>query len=106
MVEEPMFRVAAGRGLFVPLRGARAMRPTVLVIAGSDSSGGAGLQADTRALDHIAVQAATAVTAVTSQNSLGVRSVYPMTPGAVLDQASQVLDDVDISVVKCGMLYS
>jgi hydroxymethylpyrimidine kinase/phosphomethylpyrimidine kinase len=82
------------------------MRPAVLVIGGSDSSGGAGIQADLKALDHIAVHGATAVTCVTSQNSTEVRSVYPLSPGAVLDQASEVLSDMEIEVVKCGMLYS
>lgn len=84
----------------------RDVRPSVLVIAGSDSSGGAGIQADLKALDHIGVHAAVAVTCVTSQNSTGVRSIYPLTPGAVLDQATEVLDDLDIRAIKCGMLYS
>lgn len=82
------------------------MRPTVLLIAGSDSSGGAGIQADLKALDHIGVHGATAVTCVTSQNSTEVRSVYPLSPGAVLDQAACVLDDLDVRAIKCGMLYS
>jgi hydroxymethylpyrimidine kinase / phosphomethylpyrimidine kinase / thiamine-phosphate diphosphorylase len=82
------------------------MRPTVLVIAGSDSSGGAGIQADLKALDHIGIHGATAITAVTSQNSTEVRTVFPLTPGAVLDQAAQVLKDLDVRAIKCGMLYS
>jgi hydroxymethylpyrimidine kinase / phosphomethylpyrimidine kinase / thiamine-phosphate diphosphorylase len=82
------------------------MRPVVLVIAGSDSSGGAGIQADLKALDHIGVHGASAITCVTSQNSTEVRSLYPLAPGAVLDQASEVLSDMHIEVVKCGMLYS
>jgi hydroxymethylpyrimidine/phosphomethylpyrimidine kinase len=86
---------------FVPV-----VRSTVLVIAGSDSSGGAGIQADLKALDHIGVHGATALTCVTAQHSTGVRSVYPLSPGAVLDQATQVLDDLDVRAIKCGMLYS
>lgn len=82
------------------------MRRTVLVIAGSDSSGGAGLEADLKALDHIGVHGAAALTCITSQNSRQVRAVYPVSPGAVLDQATAVLDDLSIEVVKCGMLYS
>ena len=82
------------------------MRRSVLVIAGSDSSGGAGVQADLKALDHIGVHGAAAITCLTSQSSTQVRAIYPASPGAVLDQAAAVLDDLDIEVVKCGMLYS
>lgn len=82
------------------------MRPTVLVIAGSDSSGGAGIQADLKALDHIGVHGATAITCVTSQSSTQVRAIFPLSPGAVLDQATQVLGDLKVGAVKCGMLYS
>ncbi len=82
------------------------MRATVLVIAGSDSSGGAGLAADLKALDHLAVHGAVAVTCVTSQSSTRVRTIYPMSPGAVIDQATEVLGDMEVGAVKCGMLYS
>jgi len=82
------------------------VRPAVLVIAGSDSSGGAGLQADLKALDHLGVHGAAAVTCVTSQSSTRVATVYPLSAGAVVDQATEVLRDMHISAVKCGVLYS
>jgi hydroxymethylpyrimidine/phosphomethylpyrimidine kinase len=82
------------------------VRPAVLVIAGSDSSGGAGIQADIKALDHMGVHGAAAVTCVTAQSSTRVRTIYPMSAGAVIDQATEVLREQDIGAVKCGMLYS
>ncbi len=79
-------------------------RPTVLAIAGSDSSGGAGLQADLKTLEALGVHGATAVTAVTAQNTLAVTAVDPVSPRMVAAQIRAVFDDFDIAAIKTGML--
>lgn len=76
----------------------------VLVIAGSDSGGGAGIQADIKAITALGGFAATAVTAVTVQNTLGVTGVFPVPPEIVTAQARAVLDDIGADAVKVGML--
>lgn len=76
----------------------------VLIIAGSDSGGGAGLQADLKAVTALGGFAATAVTAVTVQNTLGVSGVLPIPPGFVTDQARAVLEDIGADAIKTGML--
>jgi hydroxymethylpyrimidine/phosphomethylpyrimidine kinase len=78
--------------------------PTVLVIAGSDSGGGAGIQADLRALTDHGVFGATAITAVTAQNTLGVRRVDALSAGALRAQLDAVGDDLAVHAVKIGML--
>jgi hydroxymethylpyrimidine/phosphomethylpyrimidine kinase len=78
--------------------------PCALTIAGSDSSGGAGIQADLRTFAALAVYGASAITAVTSQNTRGVRAVSPVAPALVADQIDAVLDDLDVRAVKTGML--
>lgn len=81
------------------------MQPTtVLSIAGSDSGGGAGIQADIRTLSAFAVHATTALTAVTAQNTLGVSAVQTIDPQIVEDQIRSVLSDFDVRAVKTGML--
>jgi len=77
---------------------------TVLSIAGSDSGGGAGIQADLRTFAALGVHATTALTAVTAQNTLGVHDVEVMSAAMVLAQARCVLDDFDVAAVKTGML--
>lgn len=79
---------------------------TVLVIAGSDSGGGAGIQADLKALASVGVHACTAITCVTAQNTRGVVSIYPLPTEALRDQIRAVLDDIKVDAVKTGMLYS
>ena len=79
-------------------------RPAVLTIAGSDSGGGAGLQADLRTLAAHGVHGATAVTAVTAQNTRSVAAVDPVSPGMVAAQMRAVFDDFEIGAVKTGML--
>ena len=79
-------------------------RGRVLVIAGSDSGGGAGLQADIKAITVLGGFAATAVTAITVQNTLGVSGVLALSPDLIEAQARAVLDDIGADVIKTGML--
>ncbi|MCE3289855.1 MAG: thiD [Caulobacter sp.] len=76
----------------------------VLIIAGSDSGGGAGLQADIKAVTMLGAYAATAVTAVTVQNTLGVTGVHPIPLEIVEAQGRAVLDDIGADAIKTGML--
>ncbi|WP_406852248.1 bifunctional hydroxymethylpyrimidine kinase/phosphomethylpyrimidine kinase [Brevundimonas sp. BH3] len=76
----------------------------MLVIAGSDSGGGAGIQADIKAITMLGGFAATAVTAITVQNTLGVHGVYPLPLDVITAQARCVLEDIGTDAVKTGML--
>jgi hydroxymethylpyrimidine/phosphomethylpyrimidine kinase len=76
----------------------------VLIIAGSDSGGGAGIQADIKTVTMLGGYAATAVTAITAQNTLGVSAAWPLPPDVVLAQARAVLADIGADVIKTGML--
>jgi hydroxymethylpyrimidine/phosphomethylpyrimidine kinase len=78
--------------------------PRVLAIAGSDSGGGAGIQADVKAMAASGVHGMTAVTAVTAQNTVGVRSVHALPPEAILEQVRAVVEDIGTDAVKIGML--
>lgn len=80
------------------------MRGRVLVIAGSDSGGGAGIQADIKAITALDGFAMTAVTALTAQNTLGVQGVYPIPPEFLRLQMASVFDDLGADAVKTGML--
>ena len=82
------------------------MRARVLIIAGSDSGGGAGLQADIKAVTMLGGFAATAVTAITVQNTLGVHGVHPLPLDLIDQQAEAVLSDIGADAVKTGMLGS
>ena len=75
-----------------------------LSIAGSDSSGGAGIQADIKTFAALGVYGATAITAITAQNTLGVHSQFSIAPHMVYDQIIAVMDDLSPSVIKIGML--
>ncbi|HWO74355.1 MAG TPA: bifunctional hydroxymethylpyrimidine kinase/phosphomethylpyrimidine kinase [Bacillus sp. (in: firmicutes)] len=77
-----------------------------LTIAGSDSGGGAGIQADLKTFQELGVFGMSALTAVTAQNTLGVQGVYPMTAEAVQQQIQSVADDLHPDAVKTGMLFS
>lgn len=77
-----------------------------MTIAGSDSCGGAGIQADLKTISAIGVFASSVITAVTSQNTLEVRNVYPMSEQAVASQIDAVLSDLPIGAAKIGMLHS
>lgn len=78
--------------------------PIVLSIAGSDSSGGAGIQADLKTFSALGVYGTTAITAITAQNTLGVVSQMALPPQMVREQIIAVMDDLHPSVVKIGML--
>ena len=78
--------------------------PIVLSIAGSDSSGGAGIQADLKTFSALGVYGTTAITAITAQNTLGVHAQHPIPPQMVYDQIVAVIDDLHPSYVKIGML--
>ncbi len=80
------------------------MRGRVLVVAGSDSGGGAGIQADIKTITALGCFAATAVTALTAQDTTGVQGVHPVPPGFLRLQMVCVLDDLGADVVKTGML--
>lgn len=79
-------------------------RGRVLIIAGSDSGGGAGIQADIKSVTMLGGYAATAITAVTVQNTLGVSGVHPIPIEVVAAQARAVLDDIGADAIKTGML--
>ncbi|WP_199555813.1 bifunctional hydroxymethylpyrimidine kinase/phosphomethylpyrimidine kinase [Sandaracinobacteroides hominis] len=90
-------------GSVVPSNARRGL-PRVLIIAGSDSGGGAGIQADIKTVTMLGGYAATAVTAITVQNTLGVSAVHPVPPGIVAGQIRAVLEDIGADAVKIGML--
>ncbi len=79
-------------------------RGRVLILAGSDSGGGAGVQADIKSVTALGGYAATAITAITVQNTLGVTGVFPIPPDVVEAQARAVLDDIGADALKTGML--
>ena len=78
--------------------------PRVLSIAGSDSGGGAGIQADIKALARCGVHGMTAVTAITAQNTVAVTGVWPLPREAILAQVRAVAEDIGVDAVKIGML--
>ncbi len=81
------------------------MKGRVLIIAGSDSGGGAGIQADIKTVTMLDAFAATAITALTAQNTLGVFGVLPIAPAFIRQQIEVVLDDIGADAVKTGMLH-
>lgn len=76
-----------------------------LTIAGSDSGGGAGIQADLKTFQELQVYGMSAITAVTAQNTLGVHGVYPLPIPAVVSQIEAVATDIGVDAVKTGMLF-
>ncbi|WP_250405250.1 bifunctional hydroxymethylpyrimidine kinase/phosphomethylpyrimidine kinase [Streptomyces cellostaticus] len=82
------------------------MIPRVLTVAGSDSGGGAGVQADLKTMLALGVHGASVITAVTAQNSLGVQGAWEMPVEAVRAQYRSVVDDIGVQAVKTGMLAS
>ena len=78
--------------------------PRALTIAGSDSGGGAGIQADLKAFARAGVHGMSAITAITAQNTVEVRAVHPIPPEMVVAQVAAVVDDIGVDAVKIGML--
>ena len=78
----------------------------VLIIAGSDSSGGAGIQADIKTVTSLGSYAMTAVTAVTAQNTTGVKSIVPVAPKIISTQIDFTVKDIRPNAIKIGMLHS
>lgn len=79
--------------------------PRILAIAGSDSSGGAGVQADIKTIAMLGGYAMTAITSVTAQNTLGVQAIAPMSGEVVAQQISSCIDDIGVDAIKIGMLH-
>ena len=80
--------------------------PRVLSIAGSDSGGGAGIQADLKTFSALGCFGMTAITAITAQNTCGVRAIHGVPPDMLRDQIDAVLEDLGAHAVKIGMLHS
>jgi len=79
--------------------------PRILAIAGSDSSGGAGIQADIKTITMLGGYAMTAVTAITAQNTCGVQGIAPIAPTMVAQQIASCTSDIGVDAVKIGMLH-
>jgi hydroxymethylpyrimidine/phosphomethylpyrimidine kinase len=78
--------------------------PRLLTIAGSDSGGGAGIQADLKAFARCGAYGMSAITAITAQNTVAVQEVYPLPPEAIIAQVAAVANDIGVDAVKIGML--
>ena len=77
-----------------------------MTIAGSDSGGGAGIQADLKTFQELKVFGTSVITALTAQNTLGVDGIFPTTPEFVTQQLSAIFNDFDVKALKTGMLFS
>ena len=82
------------------------LKTKLLIIAGSDSSGGAGIQADIKTATSLGVYAMTAITAITAQNTTGVKSIVPIPPREIFNQISFSVQDIKPNSVKIGMLHN
>jgi len=80
--------------------------PRVLSIAGSDSGGGAGIQADLKTFSALGCFGMTAITALTAQNTCGVRAIHGVPPAMLRDQIDAVIEDIGVDAVKIGMLHA
>jgi hydroxymethylpyrimidine/phosphomethylpyrimidine kinase len=88
----------------VTMTGTDARPPRLLTIAGSDSGGGAGIQADLKAFARSGAHGMTAITAITVQNTIEVREVVPVAPELIVAQVAAVAEDIGVDAVKIGML--
>lgn len=86
--------------------GSNLAMPRALTIAGSDSGGGAGIQADLKTFQELGVYGMSAITALTAQNTTGVQAVYPTNPEAVVAQIRSIGSDIGVDALKTGMLFS
>ena len=82
------------------------IKSKILIIAGSDSSGGAGIQADIKTATCLGIYSMSAVTAVTVQNTKGVKSVVPIPVNEIYNQIYHTLNDIKPDAIKIGMLHS
>ena len=82
------------------------IKSKILIIAGSDSSGGAGIQADIKTVTALGSYAMTAVTAVTAQNTRVVKSIIPIPTKNIQKQITMILNDIGANGVKIGMLHN
>ena len=82
------------------------IKSKILIIAGSDSSGGAGIQADIKTVTALGSYATTALTAVTAQNTQGVKEIISIPTKIVQKQITMILDDIGTQAVKIGMLHN
>ena len=88
------------------LNSSEIFKSKILIIAGSDSSGGAGIQADIKTITALGSYAMTAITAVTAQNTRGVKSIVPIKPKEISNQIIFTSNDIKPDAVKIGMLHS
>ena len=95
---------------FAPKSGTKADSVTnparILIVAGSDSGGGAGIQADLKTVTMLGGHAMTAVTAVTAQNTLGVDAIHAVPAEMILAQIDAIVSDIGVDAVKIGMIGS
>src|SRR4029450_13738346 len=90
----------------MPAKGVNLTVPRCLTIAGSDSGGGAGIQADLKAFAATGCHGSSAIVALTAQNTMGVRAVHEVPPEFVRAQLETVFDDIGVDAAKTGMLFS
>src|ERR1700682_1451709 len=81
-------------------------RPVAMTIAGSDSGGGAGIQADLKTFQALGVYGTSALTAITAQNTVGVRAVHEIPTEVIAAQIDAIVDDIGVDAAKTGMLSS